>query len=243
MRKIALLLAAAGLGLAGPASAADLGTAPVYTKAPAPTWSWTGGYLGLYLGGAGGGDVSTTIPTAPAATASYDFNSSFIGGYTSGYNLQFAPNWLIGYEGETGYMKVKASTIFPAPNANINATASLGSLYSVWSGRLGYVADKSLFYAKAGAVWVRADGGVNSIVPAAGLVSGHKNMFGYAVGGGWEYAFAPKWSVKAEYLYLGLDQSFTYGNTVSGFATTHVSGVHTGKVGVNYQFDFFNLLR
>ena len=53
MRKIAvLLLAAAGVGLAGAASAADLGTAPIYRKAPPPVqvFSWTGGYIGGYVG-------------------------------------------------------------------------------------------------------------------------------------------------------------------------------------------------
>ncbi|EKS41182.1 hypothetical protein [Afipia broomeae] len=45
MRKIAvLLLAAAGVSLAGAASAADLGTAPIYRKAPpVQVFSWTGG--------------------------------------------------------------------------------------------------------------------------------------------------------------------------------------------------------
>ena len=63
MRKIALLVLAAGLGLASAASAADM--APMYRKAPvAPTWSWTGSYIGLYVGGADGRNVSTTIPTA-----------------------------------------------------------------------------------------------------------------------------------------------------------------------------------
>lgn len=243
MRKIALLVLAAGLGLAGSASAADLGTAPIYRKAaPAPAFSWTGSYLGLYIGGADGRRVTSDTIVGAAGTVSYDLGSSVIGGYTGGYNLQFAPNWLIGYEGETGYMKVKASTVFPAV-PNVNATAEVGSLYSVWSGRVGYVADNSLFYVKGGAVWVRADGGINTVAPAAGVTSGHKNIFGYAAGGGWEYAFAPKWSLKAEYLYLGLDQSFSYATGAGTASTTHIGGIHTGKVGVNYKWDWFSLLR
>ena len=123
MRKIAvLLLAAAGVGLAGAASAADLGTAPIYRKAPPPVqvFSWTGGYIGGYVGGAfGAKDAVTGVPVTGAGApifagpaASYNLDSSVIGGYTSGYNYQFAPNWVIGYEGETGYIGVKGASAY-----------------------------------------------------------------------------------------------------------------------------------
>ena len=162
MRKIALIAFAAGMGLAGTASAADMAAKPIYTKAPpaAPVWSWTGSYIGGYVGGAWS-DPSTTVPVngggvplpAPGVTGaiSYDLGASFIGGYTGGYNYQFAPNWLIGYEGETGYMHLKGSGVYPGTLGLISQTET-GSLYSVWAARFGYVMDKSLFYAKGGAV-------------------------------------------------------------------------------------------
>ena len=112
MRKIAvLLLAAAGVSLAGAASAADIAARPVYTKAaPVPVWSWTGSYIGGFVGGAASTDnFSNTNPFAVTGANSYKLKSSVIGGYTSGYNWQLGPNWLIGYEGETGYMKLKGT--------------------------------------------------------------------------------------------------------------------------------------
>ncbi|WP_436449865.1 outer membrane protein, partial [Enterococcus faecium] len=50
--------------------------------------------------------------------------------------------------------------------------------------------------------------GVSDGTPGNHIDTMHrKYRLGYAVGGGWEYAFDNKWSVKAEYLYLGFDNS------------------------------------
>ncbi len=258
MRKIALLVFAAGMGLAGTASAADMAARPVYTKAPvAPVWSWTGSYIGGFVGGAWS-DPSASIPVngagvpLPGVTgiASYNLGSSFIGGYTGGYNYQFAPNWLIGYEGETGYMHLKGSGVYPGGLGLISQTET-GSLYSVWAARFGYVMDKSLFYVKGGGVLTQFQ---TDIFNPAGtvLLEQKKYKFSYAVGGGWEYAFDPKWSVKAEYLYLGYDnESISSTGNSAGirgavtqeFATTNLQGIHTVKVGLNYKWDWFSLIR
>lgn len=247
MREVAVLfLAAAGFGLSQAASAADLGTAPIYRKAPpAPVFTWTGSYIGGYLGGATSAqNASTVFPAAAQFPATYKLGSSFIGGYTGGYNWQFAPNWLIGYEGETGYMKLKGSGLFPNSVAAFGQTEA-GSLYSAWTARLGYVSDRSLLYVKGGATLVRFESGVFN--PPMGFgIQDHKYQLGYAVGGGWEYAIDPKWSVKAEYLYLGFDKDYTFSGVSTGgpaTGTTRLPGIHTGKVGLNYKWDWFSLLR
>lgn len=256
MRKIAvLILAAAGVSLAGAASAADLGAAPIYRKAPPViNYMWQGAYVGLYVGGAtGADDLRTTSPVDgagapvlfPAATASYKYGSSFVGGYTSGYNWQVSPNWVIGYESETGYLSIKGSTAFGAAGipGNTIATTSINGLYSAWTARLGYAFDRSLIYAKGGLTLVQIETGIaNSVAGQHLFTTDRKFEIGYAVGAGWEYAIDPKWSVKAEYLYLGFDGDFrTTGNTNSAapqnFSTTSLAGIHTGKVGVNYKFD------
>ncbi|MBN8980337.1 MAG: porin family protein [Rhizobiales bacterium] len=244
MRKISLLVVAAtSLALIGTASAADLAR-PVYTKAAPmmPVWSWTGSYIGGYVGGAfSTNNYTNTDPFNVTATPAYKLNSSFIGGYTGGYNYQFAPNWLIGYESETGYIHMKgtgASAVAPA-----FGTAEIGNFYSAWTARFGYVADKSLFYAKGGVVLARFDTGIYAGPAGVGFTN-HEYELGYAAGGGWEYAFDPKWSVKAEYLYLGFDRNFTYGAPTLGLtSTSHFGGIHTAKVGLNYKWDWFSLLR
>ncbi|TKT70414.1 porin family protein [Afipia massiliensis] len=253
MRKIAvLLLAAAGVSLAGAASAADLGTAPIYRKAPpVQVFTWTGGYIGGYIGGAfGANDVVTGVPVDGAglpifagAPASYGYGSSVIGGYTSGYNYQFAPNWVIGYEGETGYIGLKGSSAYAGSATSIATTRAEG-LYSVWAARFGYAFDRSLIYVKGGAALVDFETGVSNGTPGTHIDTMHtKYRLGYAIGGGWEYAFDNKWSVKAEYLYMGFDNNITTTGNLNGnggtqvWTTTSLPGIHTAKVGLNYKFD------
>lgn len=265
MRKIAVLLvAAAGVSLSGAASAADLGTAPIYRKA-APVvapFTWTGSYIGGYVGGATAAeDGSTSNPingaggfwNANPVNTGYGLGSSFIGGYTSGYNWQFAPNWVLGYEGETGYLRIHGSGVQNPPGVSnglndTNGITRIGDWYSAYTARLGYAWDRSLVYVKGGAAVVRVEAGVSDNVANTLETIQHKWKVGYVVGGGWEYAFDNRWSVKAEYLYLGLDTDFTTtGNStpanVQYFTTTHIPGIHTGKVGLNYKFDWFSLLR
>lgn len=253
MRRIGIvLLAAAGIGLSQTASAADLGTAPIYRKAPvAAPFTWAGSYIGGYVGGAfGAKDAVTGVPVDGAGTpafggpaVSYKYDSSFIGGYTGGYNWQAASNWVIGYEGETGYIGSKGSAAF-AGQATAVATAKMEGIYSAWTARLGYAADRSLIYAKGGLALAEFKTGVFDGVN--GIDTMHrKYRLGYAVGAGWEYAIDPKWSAKIEYLYLGFDKDVT---TSGGFpaplyTTTRVPGVHTVKVGANYKWDWFSLLR
>jgi len=251
MRKIAvLILAAAGVSLAGAASAADLGAAPIYRKAaPVQVFTWTGGYIGGYVGGAfGANDATTSVPVNAAGVAqfggpaaSYNYNSSVIGGYTSGYNWQFAPNWVIGYEGETGYIGTKGSAAY-AGRATTIATTRADGLYSVWAARFGYAFDRSLVYVKGGAALVNFETGASDGSAAAVHLDTMHNKYrlGYAIGGGWEYAFDNKWSVKAEYLYLGFDNNITNTGNLGGtqvWTTTSLPGIHTAKVGLNYKFD------
>lgn len=254
MRKIAvLLIAAAGISLSGAASAADLGTAPLYRKAPpVQVFTWTGAYIGGYVGGAfGANDAVTGVPVNGAgvptpfggAAASYNYNSSVIGGYTSGYNYQFAPNWVIGYEGETGYIGVKGSSTYAGSATSIATTRAEG-LYSVWAARFGYAFDRSLLYVKGGASLVDFETGVSDGTPGNHIdTMQRKYRLGYAIGGGWEYAIDNKWSVKAEYLYLGFDNNITTTGNLNGntgtqvWTTTNLPGIHTAKVGLNYKFD------
>ncbi len=259
MRKIAVLvLAAAGVSLAGAASAADLAARPVYTKAApiAPVYIWQGSYIGGYVGGAtGADDVVTGVPVSLAgaplfasAPASYKLGSGFVGGYTGGYNWQMSPNWVLGYESETGYIGVTGSSNF-AGRATSTARTSLNGMYSAYTARVGYAWDRSLLYAKGGVTYARFETGVTDSTGGAHIdTTGRKSALGYAVGGGWEYALDTKWSVKAEYLYLGFDKNITttgnFNNNVSQqFTTTNLAGIHTGKVGLNYKWDWWTLLR
>lgn len=261
MKKFLIVAAIAILGSVA-TQAADIKARPVYKKAPvvAPVWSWTGSYIGAYVGGAWA-DPCTSVPVNAAGVplfgggpSCYNLSSSVIAGYTGGYNWQFAPNWLIGYEGETGYIHMRGTGAYPGvPTAF--AHTDVGSMYSVWSARFGYIMDKSLFYVKGGGALVRFEDDVlGKSTGGASFIDmeNRKYKFGYAVGGGWEYAFDPTWSFKTEYLYLGFGGRSITGNARScpdgcgpimqEFASTSSVGIHTVKVGLNHKWDWLGLL-
>ena len=61
----------------------------------------------------------------------------------------------------------------------------------------------------------------------------------WTLGGGLEWALDPNWSVKAEYMYVGLDKTISdCGFLATSFCYDHnLRGISTAKVGLNYRFN------
>jgi len=72
---------------------------------------------------------------------------------------------------------------------------------------VGYAWDRWFAYGTAGTVFV---GTTLTVTGVAGTFSQSQTLTGWTVGGGTETAVAASWSVKAEYLYIGLgNRDFT----------------------------------
>jgi outer membrane immunogenic protein len=123
-------------------------------------------------------------------------------------------------------------------------------------GRLGYAANTLLVYATGGGAWAhtKTHFGVDNVIvldsgthnptadqlaslTAGASASSEGYRYGYAAGGGAEWAFARNWSVKAEYVYL----NFTKGSSTlvipGGVAHAGNFDLHTAKGGINYHFN------
>ncbi len=259
---IALAAVAFSLGAVGGAFSADLPRrAPPPMYAPAPVFTWTGFYVGGFVGAATSEkDVTVTELGSTAGgnyntignTWGYNLDTSFIGGGTIGYNWQFAGSpFVIGIEGEIGYMHLNGSGADPrSPALDTVADTRVGDWYGVLAGRLGWaVVPNWLLYVKGGAVWTDINASVVdscTVAPCGGATvnaSGSKTETGWTVGGGAEWMFAPHWSVKAEYLFLGIDETIKVcgpggANAAGGtYCWNHdVQGIHTAKMGINYHF-------
>ena len=72
-------------------------------------------------------------------------------------------------------------------------------------------------------------------------------MTTWTVGGGIEWAFGNNWTLKGEYMFIGLDDTFTSCNVATAqngaivaggpFCFNHdFGGIHTAKIGLNYRF-------
>jgi outer membrane immunogenic protein len=232
------------------ASAADLKPAPApLVKAPmiAPVFSWTGFYIGGNLGGAW---ANTKITDSLFGLSfSNGNNGVFVGGGQVGFNYQFG-NAVFGVEGDFDW----------AANNNNSVTGVVGPLGHTFTasandrwmatiaGRLGYAFDRWLIYAKGGGGWVGANSFTVIDVTTGGSVSaGSSNTIsGWLVGGGFEWAFANNWSLRAEYDYFGLSgRSLTVPATFPVLAgdtfTTGNNNIQMATVGINFRFGGYGM--
>jgi len=255
---IGLLAGVISLGVAGTASAADMAVKARPLPPPAPIFTWTGFYIGGFVGGAwADGNAVTTDPcntivglsTCLArgfgtfngiAPTAYGLDSSFIGGGTIGFNYQVS-NFVFGLEGEVGSLRLRGSVLQnPLGLADTFAQTTIGDWYAFYGGRVGIAWDRVLVYAKAGGASVNVRTGVVDVVGVTLDTRSSTTINTWAAGGGVEYAFTPNWTVKAEYLYLDTRKDLvTTGFTNTGLTEqvlTSVPGVHTAKVGINYKF-------
>ena len=254
MKRI-LLATAAAVAIVSTASAADLRPRPVAPVLP-PPFSWTGCYLGGFVGGAWVDDITVTNAygqaiVLPANSWSYGLDSSFIGGGTLGCNWQpIGTPWVFGIEGEVGYIDLSGSASVPfGPNV-IFASANIGNTYGMVTGRLGYAVDRVLFYVKGGAAFVEESVTVShpalvGITPAF-VATASNNDARWTIGGGIEWALGNNWTLKGEYMFIGSDNNspcafnpgVVGGLPPGNYCWNHsgFDGISTFKVGLNYLF-------
>jgi outer membrane immunogenic protein len=215
-----------GIGLA---AAADL---PVKAR-PVAHYDWTGLYVGAVAAG-GWGHSEHCDPLTGCAAGSADFNiSGWLAGATVGYNWQWT-NWVFGAEVDWSWGKIKGSVptgIFDCGSGG-TCNTEISSVATV-RGRFGYAFDRLLPYVTAGAAFTHvhaSDGGTNFFIDD----STTKTSFVW--GGGVEYAFAPQWSAKLEYLRVEDIGDFTYGH-VTGICACFLTDTHYElvRLGVNYR--------
>lgn len=220
----------------GAVMAADLPPPIVGKAAPyvAPMYfSWTGFYVGGNAGyGWGSGSGTVTFTTLAPAGATGPFSGSgngFLGGVQAGYNWQMG-SFVFG--GEVDFQLSEASGTF---SGRAGAVTFNGSARNLWfgtgRGRIGYAFDRWLVYGTGGGyVAENKASGIDSLGRA---FNARATGWGWTLGGGLEWAVAPSWSIKAEYLYLNTPDKVPTraGTTMTGSADTHVA-----RGGVNFRF-------
>jgi outer membrane immunogenic protein len=213
------------------AYAADVGARVVpRVAAPIPVWDWTGFYLGAYAG-VGVQQSRGKDPTGRTGPGEIEFiGQGFTGGGTAGYNYQVYPNWVVGVEGDLGYLGLDDAFRDYFPDQRVNSKTS-------WIGtaraRVGYASGSTLTYGTAGAAWVHVED-VNDLTVIGGpRLSSKRTDFGFTVGSGVEARLGGNWTAKAEYLYVD-----TGGGPVLNGVPLQVNKHRYDqmKFGVNYLF-------
>ncbi len=234
---VAALSAAALYGAS--AFAADMPMkAPVY-KAAAPGYNWTGWYGGVNVGvGATATPVHFINQNGTVQVGTFDRGDiGFAGGVQAGYNWQFAPQWVIGFEGDIGYLGINRSVLDWDENLDFGVKTDW---YATLRGRFGYTNGPSLFYATGGAAFVQLRNNfdnLNALNIAPTFASKSETATGWTVGGGVETMLDGNWSAKAEYLYIDADSQGIINPDVSITLTSRFENhFHAYKYGLNYKF-------
>lgn len=185
------------------------------TKAPLPMvmpFTWAGPYAGAH-----GGYGWTT-------SQGFDANGGFGGGQI-GYNFQTG-SFVFGIEGDIAGSGI-SQTINGSVTVPFTASFTNDTLASL-RGRAGIAYNTWLFYGTVGGGWAHNK---TSVTTGGTTLSGEAWQSGWSAGGGVEWAFAPNWSTKVEYLHYGLGTANFFGVLPQGN-----TDINTVKFGINYLF-------
>ena len=269
MKKFLIAAAVTLTPLATSALAADLPSVKAAPEPPPPP-TWTG----FYLGANAGYDWSITntiqqtyLETLPGGFATQAAlgnipglqsvrTHEFIGGGQVGWNYQLGKHLLFGFEADIQGLAGGAGTAnLVSTDSATSFSKSQGSLGTVRA-RLGYLVNPVfLIYGTGGLAYGQGTLSANYFgiwkLAPKNVVSVQlddyqtQTLTGYSVGGGAEWQFLPKWTVKAEYLYYNLGSIQTTGvqlnyksGNVAALTTARSNARFDGsvvRIGVNYH--------
>ncbi len=247
--------------------------APAY-KAPPPivVHDWTGCYVGGNAGWIGGGDRLSNYP-GPTAAAFFPMTSAQVAASTNSVTpngsgltggVQVGCNWqgagsplVLGVEADFSGSGLRESTTVAYPirdigggttqSAHTEANTKDVTWFSTYRGRLGFAADRALFFLTGGLAVAHINSSLAYTLAGAAaplyLGSDSRTRTGYTVGGGFEYAFTNNLSAKLEYLYLDFG-TYTFDSAIIialpaiAWATDVRAREHIVRVGLNYKLDW-----
>jgi outer membrane immunogenic protein len=217
----------------GSAQAADLpparrpaAVAPVAYAPPVYNWS------GIYVGGNLGAGFAHSSWSDPFTGADNTFNKTgFIGGGQIGANWQIDA-LVLGIEGDFDWTGLKGSTHDSLANT-INTDTQWTSTVT---GRIGAAFDRLLVYAKGGVAFAHDKDSLNDTFGNTATAS--LTRTGWTAGAGLEYAFAPNWTARIEYDYLGFgNETLNLSTpTTPAYSTNTSLNVQEVKAGINFKF-------
>lgn len=218
-----------------PAAASD-----ALAAAPAG-FVWTGGYVGIHLGYGGGRTTVTELDGYSFSVfddTAFKFNSNgFLGGVHAGYLWQ-SGQLVYGLEMDfTGadIDNTVANSMIPGSDESFSTSIDW---FGTTRARLGYSIDRFLPFVTGGVAFGHVkssyddnDAGQDNHAVADDVVAG------WTVGAGAQYALTDNWSLRAEYLYVDLEDS--QGSFETGgdsFRYDFDNNIHVVRLGASYRF-------
>lgn len=232
----------------------------VASAPPECTFTWTGFYVGAHVG-YGWGNVDTLFTPLPDAPTFFDLEvtklepdpNGVIAGGQLGYNYQWRC-LVLGAEADFSWSDmdgtVTRSPIIRSDGSSFGGGTLTAHQDTDWFGtvrlRMGFApVCRLLLYGTGGLAYGDVNYSANSDFRGPGTIqypaSFDKTKVGWTAGGGAEYAFNKRWSVKVEYLYYDLGDEDSIANPVPANPPFRVrydwlTTAHTVNVGLNFHF-------
>ncbi|MBV9969038.1 MAG: outer membrane beta-barrel protein [Xanthobacteraceae bacterium] len=253
-RNVLVVMALAALS--APAAAADMVLAD---KVP-PVINWTGFYVGgdVAVASTVGNAQSSALPSSvvPFGVAQLSGGvggASFAGGAFAGYDLQFAPRWVVGVEADWNSMNTNGrltSTWLDNTGVVVPAGVTTLSAQLQWAatvrGRIGYlIGPRFLAYATGGVAWGKWEYGADSTNSAIGYAANAafaKTDAGWVAGIGFEWAPFPNYGLMLRAEYLNYRFGGAQATAAGGFPGVQsgylwsAPDVNVGRAGASYKF-------
>jgi outer membrane immunogenic protein len=170
------------------------------------------------------------LAATPGAVSTGNFNTNgWLAGGTVGGNIQWGAA-VLGIEGDWDWSNINGTSGVPFGCVPGGCETKADWLATV-RGRAGWAIDRVLLYGTGGAAFAPVQAGF----PVAGTGFSSTTQVGWTAGAGLEFAFAPNWTAKAEYLYVDLGNSNCtadcFGNTSVKFTENII------RAGINFKFN------
>jgi len=193
-----------------------------------PAIAWAGYHVGIQ-GGASFWNAEHVF-TGGVASGTSDFSGGFFGA-TWGSTWQ---RGAIVYGFDSDFSFADSDGRRAGPGCGAGTCFTEVSYFGTSRVRLGYAVDRMLVYATGGLAYAHVLAGNTTD-------QGSKTRYGWTLGGGIEWALAPKWSAKLEYQHLDFGEGHNY--TTAGSGVDVDIGTDIVRVGLNYRLDLQFLLR
>ena len=227
------------LGMAAPASAADMAVRAAPAPSPLPViYNWSGFYIGANGGWGESNNCWDFVDRFgdTFAEGCRGRSGGLIGGQL-GYRWQ-ASQFVFGLEAQGDWADLshtRVSVFDPALSTRIK-TDGIG----LFTGQIGYAWNAALLYVKGGAAVTSNRFSILDAASGVELAAASATRWGAAVGVGFEYGFAPNWSFGVEYdhLFMGdRNNSFSSPAFVAGVLNNRVrQDVDMLTLRINYRF-------
>jgi len=241
MKKLSVVaIGIAALGFTSSAFAADMAARPYKAPPPviAPIYNWSGFYIGA--NGGWGNSHNCWDFVGPGGVvfvdACRDASGGVVGGQL-GYRWQTG-QFVFGLEAQGDWADLSASRVSlinPAFSTRTRVDA-----IGLFTGQIGYAWNAALLYLKGGAAVTDNRYDIFTTLGGLNVASADATRWGAAVGVGFEYGFAPNWSVGVEYdhLFMGhANNSFSIVNPIVAGAFNRVNqDVDMVTLRLNYRF-------